>query len=125
MSFQDILKWLETVKAFLKRFDTGLLLFSAVTFSVVAIFEKQYWYWPPVILVLAVVCLVCLIAAVVFSFRHPVLGLWKEYFLYSAGSLVLLIWLGSDLWFYAYPLVLFVILLLFALQKGGSPNATS
>jgi len=108
----------ESIRPFLKRFDLYLLLVSLVTLPIVVIFCDQYNYWPLVIVVICVICIVSVTAAIVYSIRSPAVGVWREYATAMTVSIVFLVFVRSAIVFYAYPVLMAVVLLVLAV-KGG------
>jgi hypothetical protein len=114
---------LELLRPFLKRFDFYLLLFSLVTVILLVIFYDQYAYWPPVIVSIASMCILAVVAAIIYSLRKPRVGIWQEYAIAMTVSSVLMLFLRSAAMFYSYPILMLAVLLAFA-AKGGPGGDT-
>lgn len=125
MTIENLLKLWEIIKPFLKRIDSYCLPVSLVSVSVIAIFEKQYHYWPSVIIFFSVACIITVVGAVTFSFRNPLSSIWKGYALAGAASLFLMVWWRCAPMFYCYPILMLGVLLAFAITIPGGSSGTT
>jgi hypothetical protein len=111
---------LEGIKRVFKRPDTFLLTFSLAWFIVAAIFHRTYAYLSQTLVVTGVVAALLVIAAIIWSLKHPTGDTLFEYAVPAIVSVALALYVGAALPFYAYPVVLAVIAIALAV-RGRQP----